>query len=71
MLTTMEKTLPNWLDLVASGDFSPIKEWMVANVHRMGNLYDPEDLIRQIAGEKLNTKPFIHYLTAKYKGIFA
>jgi carboxypeptidase Taq len=70
MLTAMEKTLPNWLDLVASGDFGPIKEWMVTNVHRMGNLYDPEDLIRQIAGEGLNAKPFIHYLTAKYKGIF-
>ncbi|MFX1403917.1 MAG: carboxypeptidase M32 [Promethearchaeota archaeon] len=70
LLTAMEKTLPNWLDLVASGDFGPIKEWMVTKVHRKGNLYDPEDLLKQITGEGLNAKPFIYYLTAKYKKIF-
>jgi Zn-dependent M32 family carboxypeptidase len=33
-------------------------------------LYDPEDLLKRVTGEKLNPKPFIHYLTTKYKGIF-
>ncbi|MFX1576789.1 MAG: carboxypeptidase M32 [Promethearchaeota archaeon] len=69
-LTTMEKTLPNWLDLVADGKFGPIKQWLVDNVHRKGDLYDPEDLLYRVTGEKLNARPFIQYLTGKYKRIF-
>jgi carboxypeptidase Taq len=69
-LVAMEKKLPNWLDLAASGKFGPIKEWMVKNVHQHADLYDPEDLLKRVTGEKLNPKPFIHYLTTKYKGIF-
>jgi carboxypeptidase Taq len=70
LLAAMEKKLPHWLDLVASGEFGPIKEWMVDNVHRKGDLYDPSELLQRITGEPLNAKPFIHYLTTKYKGIF-
>ena len=66
----MEKNLPNWLDLVASGDFGPIKHWLIENIHRKGDLYDPGDLLQRITGEELNPKPFVHYLTSKYKGIF-
>ncbi len=69
-LVAMEKKLPNWLDLVASGDFGPIKQWLVENIHRKGDLYDPEDLLRHITGEELSATPFVQYLTAKYKGIF-
>lgn len=69
-LAAMEKTLPNWLDLVASGKFGSIKQWLVDNVHRKGDLYDPEDLLYRVTGEKLNAQPFIQYLTGKYKRIF-
>jgi len=69
-LAAMEKKLPNWLDLVASGEFGPIKQWMVTNVHLKGDLYNPEDLLQRITGETLNAKPFIYYLTTKYKNIF-
>ncbi|MFX0168493.1 MAG: carboxypeptidase M32 [Candidatus Hodarchaeota archaeon] len=70
LLAKMEQELPDWLDQVAVGKFASIKQWMVDNVHKHGNLYNPEDLIKLITGEGLNAKPFINYLTVKYKRIF-
>ncbi len=69
-LAAMEKKIPTWLDLVASGKFGAIKQWLVDNVHLKGDLYDPEVLLHKITGEALNPKPFVYYLTAKYKSIF-
>ena len=70
LLAKMEQEIPNWLDQVGDGKFANIKQWMVENIHRRGNLYNPEDLVKLITGEGLNAKPFINYLTAKYKRIF-
>ncbi|MDO8056185.1 MAG: carboxypeptidase M32, partial [Candidatus Hermodarchaeota archaeon] len=70
LLAKMEQEIPNWLDQIGDGKFANIKQWMVENVHRRGNLYNPEDLVKLITGEGLNAKPFINYLTVKYKRIF-
>ncbi len=67
----MENEIPNWLDQVANGKFGIIKQWMVKHIHRKGNLYDPEDLLRRVTGKGLNATPFINYLSTKYKGIFS
>lgn len=69
-LEKMVKEIPDWLDQVAVGKFSALKQWMVDNVHQYGDLYDPQDLVRKVTGEGLNAKPFIGYLTTKYQRIF-
>ncbi|MFX1492005.1 MAG: carboxypeptidase, partial [Promethearchaeota archaeon] len=70
LINVMEKEIPDWLDQIESGKFGNIKQWMVDQVHRKANLYDPEDLIQHITGERLNAKPFTKYLETKYKQIF-
>jgi carboxypeptidase Taq len=70
LVKVMEKDIPDWLDQIESGKYGNIKQWMIDHVHRKANLYDPEDLIKQITGEGLNAKPFNDYLETKYKRIF-
>ncbi len=69
-LEFLEKDLPDWKTQIGRGDFGPTRQWMLEKVHRMGDLYDPEDLVRQVTGEGLNAQPFVNYLESKYKQIF-
>jgi carboxypeptidase Taq len=69
-LQTMIKDHPDWLDQIGRGEFSKVKQWMVDHIHQKGNLYDPEDLVHHVTGEKLNSQPFMDYLEAKYSKIF-
>jgi carboxypeptidase Taq len=67
---TMQKEIPDWLGQIGQGKFSAVKKWMVDHVHRAGALYDPEDLVQRVTGERLNAAPFIAYLEAKYSKLF-
>jgi carboxypeptidase Taq len=70
ILATMEKDLPNWKKQVEKGSFSPVKNWLIKNVHNYGNLYDPPELIRKITGKELNVKPYLNYLNEKYSKLY-
>jgi len=70
ILSTMEKDVPNWRELLAKGDFHSTKEWLIKNVHSYGNLYDPRDLLKRITGEDINVNHFINYLNTKYSKLY-
>jgi len=70
ILATMEKDLPNWGKQIEKGNFSLVKNWLIKNVHNYGNLYDPPELIRKIAGKELSVKPYLNYLDEKYSTLY-
>jgi carboxypeptidase Taq len=70
ILATMEKDLPNWRKQIEKGNFDPVKNWLVKNVHNYGNLYDPPELVRKIAGKELSVKPYLNYLNQKYSKLY-
>ncbi|MEM3726262.1 MAG: carboxypeptidase M32 [Candidatus Bathyarchaeia archaeon] len=70
ILTAMEKDMPNWRQHLSNGNFRNIKNWLVKNVHSRGNLYDPADLIKRIAGTELDVKPYLNYLNGKYSKLY-
>ena len=35
-----------------------------------GDLYDPEELIKRATGTKLDSQPYLHYLTKKYSNLY-
>jgi carboxypeptidase Taq len=70
ILAVMEKDIPDWAGQIGKGNFQNIKQWMVKNVHSYGDLYDPTDLIKKIAEEKINVKPYISYLNRKYSKLY-
>jgi carboxypeptidase Taq len=70
LLIPMQRELPDWKRQISAGDFHLIKNWLVENIHRHGNLYDPADLMKKITGEEINIQPYLNYLTEKYSTLY-
>ena len=70
LLEAMPRTVPNWRTQIAEGNFNPVKNWLIKNVHSHGNLHDAPDLIKKIAGKELNVKPYLSYLNEKYSKLY-
>jgi carboxypeptidase Taq len=62
--------LPGWRNQIARGTFHTIRQWLIENVHRYGNLYDPVDLIKKITGEESTIKHYLNYLNDKYSELY-
>ncbi len=60
------KALPNWRSQLSEGKLEGINSWLKENIHQRGNLYDPEELIKQATQSSLDSAPFIKYLNEKY-----
>jgi carboxypeptidase Taq len=58
-------------DLIRSGRFSPLLDWLRANIHRHGRKFDSADLVRRATGASLSTEPYIRYLREKFSAIYA
>ena len=69
-LKKLKKDQPAWKKELKKGNFTPVKSWMIENVHSKGNLYDPADLVKEVTGESLTVKPFIAYLEKKFAKIY-
>jgi carboxypeptidase Taq len=69
-LKKLRKDDPTWKKELKMGNFQPVKNWMIENVHSKGNLYDPADLVKEVTGEYLKVKPFISYLDKKFGKIY-
>ncbi|MHA1972275.1 MAG: carboxypeptidase M32 [Candidatus Hodarchaeales archaeon] len=70
MLAYMKKELSDFDELVKEGNLQPIIDWLIENVHKPSNLYDPPELIKRITGEDINPKYFIEYIKDKYSKIY-
>jgi carboxypeptidase Taq len=70
ILAKLKRDMPDWKERFGKGDFLSIRQWLTKNVHDYGNLYDPQDLMKKIAGEEIRVKPFLDYLNEKYSGLY-
>ena len=57
-------------DLVSTGHFRPILDWLTERVYGYGRLIQPKELVRHIAGEPLNAQPWIDYATEKFTEVY-
>jgi carboxypeptidase Taq len=64
-LQKLDKDVPTWRSSIRKGDFRPVHQWLVANIHSKGNLYDPADLVKVVTGKDLTIEPFLDYLSEK------
>ena len=53
-------------DVVATGDFSPIHQFLREQVYSLGALFEPKPLLEKITGEALNPSYYNDYLMNKY-----
>ncbi|WP_270182253.1 carboxypeptidase M32 [Alkalihalobacillus sp. CinArs1] len=64
------KDLPNFDELLESGDLLPIKEWLTEHIHQYGKMKKPVEIIKDITGEGLNAAYLIEYLENKYSEVY-
>jgi carboxypeptidase Taq len=69
-LKKMNKDIPDWKMSIRTGNFTPVKDWLIANVHSKGDLYNPADLVRVVTGKDISIEPFISYLNTKFGDIY-
>jgi carboxypeptidase Taq len=69
----LDATMREELDvdtLVRKGEFEPIHEWLTDRIHRHGQRYRTDELIRQATGEDLTADYFIGYAEEKYGDLY-
>ncbi|WP_286228966.1 carboxypeptidase M32 [Neobacillus mesonae] len=66
----MLNDLPNFDQLLETGDLRPIKEWLTNHIHQYGKLKKPLEILRDVTGEGLNAQYLIDYLYDKYGKVY-
>lgn len=66
----MLKDLPDFDELIETGQFAKIKEWLTERIHRFGRTKQPLEILEDVTGEGLNAKYLINYLDEKYRRIY-
>ncbi|MBK8100486.1 MAG: carboxypeptidase M32 [Planctomycetes bacterium] len=57
-------------DLVARGEFAPLRSWLQAHVHAHGRRYPPAELCVRATGSPLSAEPFLAYLDRKFTAVY-
>jgi carboxypeptidase Taq len=67
----INEDIPDLENQIERGEFSGLLDWLRRNVHRHGAKYEPQTLVQRITGEKINPRPYMRYLKAKFGKIYA
>jgi carboxypeptidase Taq len=55
---------------IRDGEFDPLREWLRGHVHRHGQRYETNELVRQATGEEFSAAAFTDYVTEKYGTLY-
>ncbi|WP_188067928.1 carboxypeptidase M32 [Brevibacillus brevis] len=66
----MENEINGYEDLIAKGDFAPIREWLKEKIHQYGKMKSPRELVQAITGEGTNATYLMNYLEKKYTDVY-
>ena len=62
--------LPDLDAQAAAGRFGALREWLRENIHRHGQTYRAEELVRRVTGRPLSAEPFARYLREKFEPLY-
>jgi len=52
--------------VVARGELTQVKTWLMENIHKFGSTYSPKELQRKLFDEANSPQPLVKYLEQKY-----
>jgi carboxypeptidase Taq len=61
------RDLPNWDDLLRTGDFAPIVAWFDEHVYRHGEAFTGRQLVQRITGGPVDVAPLVRYLEDRFQ----
>jgi carboxypeptidase Taq len=62
--------LPDIHAQIGRAEFAPLLGWLRTHIHRPGYLYEGDDLVHRVTGNRLAHGPFMRYLWAKYGPLY-
>ncbi|MGM7721981.1 carboxypeptidase M32 [Metabacillus sp. Hm71] len=66
----MLEDIPDFDQLVETGQFIKIKTWLTEKIHQYGKTKQPLEIIKDVTGEGLNAQYLVDYLEEKYRAIY-
>jgi carboxypeptidase Taq len=64
--------LPDLDDALASGDVTPLGDWLREHLYRHGRKYTPKEMLERVAGTpSIDPEPYLAYLREKVEGLRA
>jgi carboxypeptidase Taq len=62
--------LPELGAAIATGELSPLREWLRENVHRHGAKFSTSELLARVVGGPIKVAPFVSYLKHKLGDVY-
>ncbi len=66
----VREEFPDIEDSIATGNLTPLREWLGEHIHGKGRTVSAEELIEQISGSPLNSDYFLDYLKNKFTPLY-
>lgn len=57
-------------DILRKGNLAEVKEYLGSHIHRYGMVYDMNELLLRMTGEKFNPQYYVEYLKEKYEKLY-
>ncbi|UTF55712.1 carboxypeptidase M32 [Natronosalvus rutilus] len=57
-------------DQIRRGEFEPLQEWMRENIHRHGQCYKSQELVRRATNREITADHFLAYIEDKYRTLY-
>ena len=70
ILRAIRKDIPNFTELVETGNFSPIMNWLTENIWQYGRSVTTMDLLNKFSEKGLDAQPLLDYLNEKFSKIY-
>ncbi|MCW3997148.1 MAG: carboxypeptidase M32 [Candidatus Bathyarchaeota archaeon] len=67
---SLKENVKNYNKKIELGELEEINHWLKQNVQGWGSLYEPNELIKKISGEKISAQAYIQYLDEKYRKLY-
>jgi carboxypeptidase Taq len=68
--STMQSQMPDLEKMIGEGVSSHVLEWLQRNIHKVGTIYLPGELVEKVTGAPLDASYFTKYLEKKYAEVY-
>ncbi|MCG2786465.1 MAG: carboxypeptidase M32 [Anaerolineae bacterium] len=66
----INQDIPALDDQIRAGQFENLLGWLRTNIHVHGRKFEPQELVQQVTGSKIDPAPYMRYLGKKYSEIY-
>jgi carboxypeptidase Taq len=70
LLDKMAEDLGDIGQIIASGNWANMLQWLRVNIHQQGSVMTPAELIESATGKAPSPEPFLDYVEKKYSKLY-